>query len=126
MFAVCLCKLYQAYQGTTYEHTRFSKYAERCHTGSNHVSFAARSILTELHESMDKDSRELEEAVSRFAKEFKKLSQPKDQRERSVKWKPLFKSGARKASGDVFLAVIGAFTMDLDYFEAEQLMQPRQ
>ena len=76
---------------------------------------------------MDKDSRELEEAVSRFAKEFKKLSQPKDQRERSVKWKPLFKSGARKASGDVFLAVIGAFTMDLDYFEAEQLMlQPRQ
>jgi len=88
----------------------------------NHVSYAARSILTELHESMNKDSRELEEAINRFAKEFKKLSQPKDQRERNVKWQQLFKSGAPKALGDVFLAVIGAITMDSDYFEAEQLM----
>ncbi|CAE7500450.1 SEC14L1 [Symbiodinium sp. CCMP2456] len=48
----------------------------------NHVSYAARSILIELHESMNKDSRELEEAINRFAKEFKKLSQAMDQKER--------------------------------------------
>ena len=84
--------------------------------------YAARSILTELHESMNKDSRELEEAINRFDKEFKKLSQPKDQKERNVKWQQLFKSGAPKALGDVFLAVIGAIAMDSDYFEAEQLM----
>ncbi|CAE7629969.1 SEC14L1 [Symbiodinium sp. KB8] len=89
-----------------------------CH----HVSYAARSILTGLHESMNKDSRELEEAINRFAKEFEKRSQPKDQKERNVKWQQLFKSGAPKAFCDVFLAVIGAIAMDSDYFEAEQLM----
>ena len=88
----------------------------------NHVSYAARSILTGLHESMNKDSRELEEAINRFAKEFEKGSQPKDQKERNVKWQQLFKSGAPKAFCDVFLAVIGAIAMDSDYFEAEQLM----
>ena len=51
----------------------------------NHVSCAARSILTELHQSMNKDSRELEEAINRFAKEFKKLSQARGQKERNVK-----------------------------------------
>ena len=71
---------------------------------------------------MNKDSRELEEAINRFAKEFQKLSQPKDQEERNVKWQQLFKSGAPKALGDVFLAVIDAIAMDSDYFEAEQLM----
>ena len=71
---------------------------------------------------MNKDSRELEEAINRFAKEFQKLSQPKDQEERNVKWQRLFKSGAPKALGDVFLAVIDAVAMDSDYFEAEQLM----
>ncbi|CAE7480755.1 unnamed protein product [Symbiodinium necroappetens] len=70
----------------------------------------------------DGGPRELEEAINRFAKEFQKLSQPKDQEERNVKWQQLFKSGAPKALGDVFLAVIDAIAMDSDYFEAEQLM----
>ena len=83
----------------------------------NHVNYAAKSVVLELHKTMNQDSVELKTANKRFAQQFAKVSQQKD------RWRRLFELGAPKALGDLFLAVIGAITMDSDCCDAEALMQ---
>lgn len=80
----------------------------------NHVGYAASCIKNDLHKNINLSSTELQEHIEKVCK--------KSPKEGSSRWPQLFKVGAPKALGDVFLAVIGAISMDSDHNEAKQLM----
>ena len=88
----------------------------------NHVSYAARSVLLELQNPCTKIQASSRITLAPSSRNIRSLLKCEDVRSRRVAWQQLFKKGAPKALGDVFLAVLGAITMDSGYFEAEQLM----
>ena len=83
----------------------------------NHVGFAASCIKNDLHKNINLSSPELQEHIERVCKKY-----PKDGPIAISKWPQLFKVGAPKALGDVFLACVGAITLDSDHNEARHLM----
>ena len=82
----------------------------------NHVSYAHSCVKLALHDAINESSPELKEVVKRFAR---RASRNQGVEER---WSRLFKSGAPKVLGDVFLALVGAIVMDSDHMEAEKLL----
>jgi hypothetical protein len=88
----------------------------------NHVSYAASCIKTNMQVNMTCGSperpsvQELQDNISRFQKKM-------SCEQTTTKWKQLFRAGAPKALGDLFLAVIGAITMDADTSEAHAMIK---
>ena len=82
----------------------------------NHVSYAHSCVKLSLHDAINESSPELKEVVKNFARRVSHMQNAKE------KWIQLFKSGAPKVLGDVFLACVGAIVMDSDHMQAENLL----
>ena len=82
---------------------------------SNHASYAHSCVRLSLHNAINESSPELKEVVKNFARRMSRNQSVKEK-----KWTQLFKSGAPKVLGDVFLACMGAIVMDSDHTEAEK------
>eukprot|EP00930_Biecheleria_cincta_P031170 TRINITY_DN21631_c0_g2_i1.p1 TRINITY_DN21631_c0_g2~~TRINITY_DN21631_c0_g2_i1.p1 ORF type:complete len:1478 (+),score=338.07 TRINITY_DN21631_c0_g2_i1:79-4512(+) len=81
----------------------------------NHVSYAHSCVRLGLHKAVNHSAgKDLEDALKKFASKVLKSSE--------LKWQSLFKSGAPKVLGDLFLACVGAIVMDSDHMEADNLL----
>ncbi|CAE8591751.1 unnamed protein product, partial [Polarella glacialis] len=87
-----------------------SKMAACC----NHSSYAYSCVKLGLHRAVHHSvGSELEETIRKFARRYS----PERDTEGQL-WHQLWKQGAPKVLGDVFLACVGAIVMDSDYTEA--------
>ena len=81
----------------------------------NHVSYAHSCVRLSLHNAINESSPELKRVVKSFERRMLRKQSVKE------KWTKLFKSGAPKVLGDVYLACVGAIVMDSDHTQAENL-----
>eukprot|EP00931_Biecheleriopsis_adriatica_P018218 TRINITY_DN12830_c0_g1_i1.p1 TRINITY_DN12830_c0_g1~~TRINITY_DN12830_c0_g1_i1.p1 ORF type:complete len:1498 (-),score=351.74 TRINITY_DN12830_c0_g1_i1:53-4546(-) len=94
----------------------FQAMQRRLQACCNHVSYAHSCVKLSLHTAINESSKDLKDAVRKFA------SRVLREQEVTAKWHYIFKSGAPKVLGDVFLACVGAIVMDSDHMEAENLL----
>ena len=110
-------------ENTFFKNALVTSLERRVKVCCNHVSYAASCIKSNIHVNMTCGSpvcpsvKELKENIRQFEKKM-----PREKNE-TTDWKRLFQAGAPKALGDLFLAVIGAITMDADTSEAHDMME---
>ena len=81
----------------------------------NHVSYAHSCVKLGLHKAVNHSAgKDLDDVLKKFAAKVLKSSE--------LKWQSLFKFGAPKVLGDLFLACVGAIVMDSDHMEADNLL----